>query len=366
MSCVSRSILIDVHLPASDEGTKHRLLEVLDDQLEQLGLTRTSFTHKLASSQLYVYVSDNDISGSLRVYPSNKLATLTLEESSDEQAMSNEDIECFRKQLQKELEMRVVRVPHLKRGPPVPNYYTSADERLLEYDFDKILFEKQSDFQEVKILSSPTLGAVLFLDDLQNLGECDLPYTHGIMDFGNYSYTDKDILILGGGDGGLLHELLKESPKFVTMIDIDEVVMQSCRKHLRGACGDCLDTYEGPNYNVIVGDCLEYMERYKNEGRKFDVVFSDLTDIPISAEIGGLAQQNEQWEFLSKVLNDSLDIMNKDGVFQNHAIGKGCVQALESYEKFLNTLKGTHFTKRIRFVPSFLEEWVFYSIFKDA
>lgn len=33
-------------------------------------------------------------------------------------------------------------------------------------------------------------------------------------------YKDKEILILGGGDGGLLHELLKEGPKHVTMVDI--------------------------------------------------------------------------------------------------------------------------------------------------
>ena len=59
------------------------------------------------------------------------------------------------------------------------------------------------------------------------------------------------MLILGGGDGALLHELLKvvrtfyaktilyilslfkEEPKFVTMVDIDEAVMRSCKEHMR-------------------------------------------------------------------------------------------------------------------------------------
>ena len=44
---------------------------------------------------------------------------------------------------------------------------------------------------------------------------------------------DKEILILGGGDGALLYELLKENPKFVTMVDIDDVVMTACREHMR-------------------------------------------------------------------------------------------------------------------------------------
>ena len=46
-------------------------------------------------------------------------------------------------------------------------------------------------------------------------------------------YAKKDLLILGGGDGALLHELLKEKPKFVTMVDIDEAVMRACKEHLR-------------------------------------------------------------------------------------------------------------------------------------
>ena len=36
----------------------------------------------------------------------------------------------------------------------------------------------------------------------------------------NENFEGKEILILGGGDGALLYELLKEKPKFVTMIDV--------------------------------------------------------------------------------------------------------------------------------------------------
>ena len=40
------------------------------------------------------------------------------------------------------------------------------------------------------------------------------------MQRGKIDYKDKNILILGGGDGALLNELLKESPKFVTMVEV--------------------------------------------------------------------------------------------------------------------------------------------------
>lgn len=55
----------------------------------------------------------------------------------------------------------------------------------------------------------------------------------------------------GGGDGALLYELLKEQPKEVIMVEIDETVMSACSKYMRSACGNVLDKLEGPNYKVI-------------------------------------------------------------------------------------------------------------------
>jgi spermine synthase len=52
------------------------------------------------------------------------------------------------------------------------------------------------------------------------LAESDLIYTESIMCRGVDDYKDKEILILGGGDGALLYELRKENPKFVTMIEV--------------------------------------------------------------------------------------------------------------------------------------------------
>ena len=70
------------------------------------------------------------------------------------------------------------------------------------------------------------------------------------MQRGSIDYTDKDGLVLGAGDGALLWELLKEKPRMVTMIEIDETVIQLCRQHLRKACGTALDSYKGPHHQV--------------------------------------------------------------------------------------------------------------------
>ncbi len=39
---------------------------------------------------------------------------------------------------------------------------------------------------------------------------------------GELFFENLEILILGGGDGALLNEVLKENPKFVTMIEVEE------------------------------------------------------------------------------------------------------------------------------------------------
>ena len=59
------------------------------------------------------------------------------------------------------------------------------------------------------------------------IAEGDIVYTKALLGNGRENYKDKEILILGGGDGGVLHELLKESPKFVTMVEIS---LKNCCK----------------------------------------------------------------------------------------------------------------------------------------
>jgi spermine synthase len=85
---------------------------------------------------------------------------------------------------------------------------------------------------------------------LTDLADSDLIYTETLMQRGKENFEGKEVLILGGGDGALLYELLKEKPKFVTMLEIDDVVMNACKKYLRKCCGTCLDDYNTDNYKV--------------------------------------------------------------------------------------------------------------------
>lgn len=75
------------------------------------------------------------------------------------------------------------------------------------------------------------------------------------MQRGIENYKDKEICILGGGDGALLYELLKEEPKFVVMLEIDEMVVEACSKYLSTISGDVLSVRKSHNYEV--SNCLQ-------------------------------------------------------------------------------------------------------------
>nr|CAG4649410.1 EOG090X07PL [Scapholeberis mucronata] len=248
----------------------------------------------------------------------------------------------------------------IKRGGPLDRftYLASSDDRILEYDVDQVVADVHSPYQHIQIFHTLNFGNLLVLDDFQNLAESDLVYTETLIRRGLLDYSGKDVLILGAGDGALLWELLKEKPNMVTMVEIDETVMKLCSQHLRTACGSALDSLTGPNHRIVVGDCLEELDKLLTQSVKFDYVFSDLTDIPVSTE-----PQNKEWQFLLSVMEKSLCLLKPDGKFLTHGSGVSAVKSLDNFELHLKNMSPpVQFERFQNFVPSFMENWVFYQV----
>lgn len=296
-----------------------------------------------------------------RAFPQG-LVTINIEyykADSEEPLLNFESVRRLEGALTQEMgSMKSHKYPAKQRGCKADRYFLTADERVLEYDIDALVFEERSPYQKVQIVHSKFLGNLLVLDELQNMSERDLIYTETLMQRGKEDYTDKEIVILGGGDGALLYELLKEKPKFVTMFELDEVVLRACRQHLRGCCFDCLDKMEGENYKIIVDDCVKSLDKMIEEGKKVDYVFGDLTDIPVSP-----TPQGEIWNFIRLILNKSFQVLKPSGKFMTHGNGASSPAALKMFEEQLQNLSvPVKFSTDRAFVPSFLEDWVFYQV----
>ena len=66
-------------------------------------------------------------------------------------------------------------------------------------------------------------------------------------------------------NGGLLKCIMDETQaKHVTMVDLDEIVMEACALHMKSVCGNYLDKSQrkGDRYHVITGDALYFMEEH--------------------------------------------------------------------------------------------------------
>ena len=301
---------------------------------------------------------------------------------------SNADLQAFYDSLRNEItesEQSPNFIPIINRAIPstISPYFTTSDDRLVEYGIKKVLFDERSAYQSVQIVSTIDHGNLLILDGAVNLAENDtVPYTQALMNIPQDLdlYQNADILILGGGDGGLLKSVqeLSSKPRKVTMVDLDEVVLKACSKYMKNTCGQYLDHRENDRQKVIIGDALEFMENCQKSKIEFDIIFGDLTDVPVDStdityvkthSISSTTQ--EAWNFISKVLRLAFNILKpKSGKYYTHCNGKSVPLVLKQYEQLLDEIRidkngktfKTKWNRTESFVPSFMETWVFYQV----
>jgi spermidine synthase len=136
--------------------------------------------------------------------------------------------------------------------------------------------EIDTGFQKLMILETDRLGKVLILDGIVQLTEEDEGIYHEwISHWPLFSQRvpAQHVLIIGGGDGGVAREVLKHKYlKTVTMVEIDKMVIDFCRKHMNSVSNGI---YDDPRLKVIIGDGAEVIRAAK---RKFGVIIIDSTD----------------------------------------------------------------------------------------
>lgn len=364
----ANTVLLDFSLdPAriNDEVSRKDIVRLCKEGLEKY-LTGLKISYDMLTADGYLCILNEAGSGTIVTirFFEQGLITINVEyyrKDGDEPKISFEQTRELENGLVQTLKFNHGQsLPPLQRGP-LTRFFPTADERVIEYDIDRVLYDKRSDFQKIQIVHSKSLGNMLVLDELQNIAEADLIYTETLMRRGVEDYAGKEICILGGGDGALLYELLKEKPKHVVMLEIDEMVMQACNKYMNSICGDVLEKRKDDSYEIIVDDCVRYLHKFSQEGRKFDYVFGDLTDIPISDTPTG-----EIWDFIRKILQASFEVIKPTGKFMTHGNGVSCPESLKMYEEQLAKLEPkVSYTKCTAFVPSFMEEWVFYQVQRE-
>ena len=142
------------------------------------------------------------------------------------------------------------------------------------YQVDKIVYKGRSEFQDILVFETPRFGRVLALDGIIQTTEKDeFCYHEMIAHVPLFAHgAARDVLIVGGGDGGALEEVLKHPVESVTMVELDDTVMKISREFLPGICRDA---FEDQRLELHFMDGTRFV---KETARKFDVIIVDSTD----------------------------------------------------------------------------------------
>jgi len=185
----------------------------------------------------------------------------------------------------------------------------------------KVLYSKKSKFQEIQILESKTWGRVLILNKtIQTTERDEFIYHEMISHVPLFLHSKPEkVLIIGGGDGGTLKEVLKHNTvKNVILVEVDKYVIEASKKYLQKIHQN---SYYNKRAEIIIGDGVAFIKNCKNI---FDVIIIDSTD-PV-----GMAEDL----FSDDFYKDALVALKTDGILVAQS---GAIFA--QWEEFSRTFK---------------------------
>ena len=142
------------------------------------------------------------------------------------------------------------------------------------YQIKERLFSSRSSYQKIELVEAVGHGRMLFNDGAVMVSERDEFAYHEMIAHVPLMVHPRPekILVIGGGDGGTAREVVRhDSVKECTVVEIDEMVVQTCKKYLPA----CARGLEHPKVRLIIADGVDFV--LKNQD-KFDVVLIDSTD----------------------------------------------------------------------------------------
>ncbi|MEM2137023.1 MAG: polyamine aminopropyltransferase [Candidatus Methanomethylicia archaeon] len=210
------------------------------------------------------------------------------------------------------------------------------------------IFSIKSKYQNIEVVELHKFGKCLVLDNLIQISELDEHlyhemHVHPVL----ISHENPEkILIIGGGDGGVLREVLKHKMvKEVTMVEIDKEVINTTKEYIPKIPEESLND---PRVKIVIEDGKRYVEECVE---KYDIILMDLTD----PEPIGPAIQLYQIEFFKKVK----DKLKDGGIFLLQSSGyemypKKILEIQEDLKKIFR-----HVGIYASYVPAYGGEWTF-------
>lgn len=173
----------------------------------------------------------------------------------------------------------------------------------LSIKIEKQIYYEQSRYQRIDVFETKEFGRILVLDGFLMLTEKDEFIYHEMITHIPLAVNPKakNILVIGAGDGGTIRELTRyETIEHIDMVEIDEKVVEACKKYLPQTA----NKLEDKRVSIFYEDGLRFVRRKQNI---YDLIIVDSTD-PFGPGEGLFTR-----EFYGNCFN----ALNEDGILIN-------------------------------------------------
>ncbi|MDI6605167.1 MAG: polyamine aminopropyltransferase [Thermoanaerobacteraceae bacterium] len=162
-------------------------------------------------------------------------------------------------------------------------WFTENHANNIKYSLkvNKTLNIEKTDYQDLAVIETEQYGRILVLDGiLQTTEKDEFVYHEMIVHVPLFTHKNpRSVLIVGGGDGGAIKEILKHnSVERIVLAEIDRKVVENAKKYLQNISYGL----DNDKVEIMIGDGIKYVNEHKNE---FDIVIVDSTD-PIGPAVG--------------------------------------------------------------------------------
>ena len=288
----------------------------------------------------------------IHTYPEAHHASIDIFTCSQEKESTNKLLEYFKEQL----DPTTTRTAEIIRGNPIEvtetNWITDVSDTIgydIRYHFKSKVLSTMSQYQQIDIIVNEIFGRMLFLNSDLQIAEYDAHlYNESLVSpLADASIPIKKVAILGGGDGGVLNEILKRNPESVVLIDIDKAVIESSKEYLQCICHDAFDDHR---VEIVYDDVNNFLET----DRHFDGIIYDLTMHPETFI------NMDREEYLESLFSKIESRLNPGGMVTCQCCSEYDKDTYEMSSRVLNK-----FFRHVTFctinIPSFCTPWVFAS-----